>query len=200
MPISTASSRSIERRAMGIIDIDEDQDEEEYEIVNLFEDVNKDHTRSSRSRSIGNYYRASTRKESTLHGTSTSSSTSRSRAQSSSGSEIQRISDLERRLQDAEKRVEVEMRNREMVEREVRDLQSSLYAPVAREERKRKRRSGDDDDLEGYLLQYALEKSRGDTLPHHDDNLDAYMLQFAIEESSHGMCLVSCLLSVTAGS
>jgi hypothetical protein len=78
----------------------------------------------------------------------------------------------------------MEQRNRERTEREVRDLQSSLYAPMSDDGRKRNERSGDgDDDLDECLLQYAIKKSRGND----DDVLDDSILQYAIEKSRDGM-------------
>jgi ATP-dependent DNA ligase len=70
-----------------------------------------------------------------------------------------------------------------MTEREIRDLQSILYAPLSDGGRKRKERSGDDDDdRDECLLQYAIKKSRGND----DEDLNDSILQYAIEKSRDG--------------
>jgi len=178
---------------MGIIDIDEDQDEDgdESQDDDVSEEVDQRETSISRSGSVYSHFRSPIRSLSHHHSESNKSSTPRTQSSSNSGG--QRIAQLERRLRDAEGQVEVEKRNREMAEREVRDLQSSLYAPVAKEETKRKRRSGADDDLERCLLQYAIKKSRVDPLPNDDDDFDAYLLQYAIA-ASNGMSFNFCSL------
>jgi hypothetical protein len=156
---------------MGIIDIDEDEDEE-------FEEERSIDREYPRLLIPPTHYRTpiSETRQPTSHRTS-------SHSRSPTDHESQRIIELERRVRVAEKKAEAERRNRERTEREVRDLQSSLYAPMSDGGRKRKERSGDDDDdLDECLLQYAIKKSRGND----DENFNDSILQYAIEKSRDG--------------
>lgn len=176
--VSTASSRASERRAMGIIDIDEDEDEIEEldeegspkgEYPRLLPSLTQHPTPSSKHRQ---------------------STSNRAETQSRSpvNAETQRIIELEQRVRVAERRANTEQRTREMIEREVRDLQSSLYAPMNDGGGKRKERPKEDDDLDEYLLQYAIKQSRAVDVNDGEIELEDHMLRYAIEKSRDGMC------------
>jgi hypothetical protein len=141
---------------MGIIDIDEDEDEEFEEERS----IDREYPRLSTPLTHHQMPISETRQ-------STSNRTS-SHSRSPTDPESQRIIELEQRVRIAERKAEAERRNREITEREVRDLQSSLYAPISDGGRKRKERSGEDDDLDAYLLQYAIKKSK--TMEGDDDD------------------------------
>jgi hypothetical protein len=156
---------------MGIVDIDEDEDEE-------FEEERSIHRVHPRLSTPLTHYRTpiSEPRQST-------SKRSCTQTPSPTNREAQRIVELEQRVRVAERKVVAERRNREMTERELRDLQSSLYAPISEGGRKRKERSADDDDdLDECLLQYAIKKSRGND----DEDINDSILQYAIEKSRDG--------------
>ena len=77
-----------------------------------------------------------------------------------------------------------------MIEREVRDLQSSLYAPMNDGGGKRKERPGED-DLDEYLLQYAIKQSRAVDVNDGEVELEDHMLRYAVEKSRDSMCSVT---------
>jgi hypothetical protein len=172
--VSTSSSRASERRAMGIIDIDED----EYEEFEEERSIDREYSRLSTTLT---HYRTpvSETRQSTSNRTS-------SQSRSPAKHETQRIVELEQRVRVAERRAEAERRNREMTEREVRDLQSSLYAPISDGGRKRKERSGEDDDLEAYLLQHAIQQSKVVDDDGDERDLEEHMKRYAIKKSRDG--------------
>ena len=173
--VSTASSRAIERRAKGIVDIDQDEDEEAEEERS----IDREYPRLSAPLI---HYRSPISKTRRSASNRTSS-----RSRTPANHEAQRIIELEQRVRAAERKAETEQRSREMTEMEVRDLQSSLYAPMSDGGRKRKERSSDDDDIDAYLLQHAIQQSR--TVEGEDDegNLEEHMLRYAIKKSRNGM-------------
>jgi hypothetical protein len=171
--VSTCSSRASERRAIGIVDIDEDEGEE-------FEDERSIDEEYPRLITPLNHFRTpiSETRQSTSNRTS-------SHSQSPANHVAQRIIELEQRVRVAERKAEMEQRSREMTEREVRDLQSS---PMADGERKRKERSGDDDDdLNAYLLQYAINESKAVESDHDAGDLEDHMVRYVIKKSRDGM-------------
>lgn len=182
---STSSSRASDWRAKGIIDVDEDEeDEDEDEESRERRSIDREYPRLA---TPFNYRQAPL---STFRSRQSTSKQDYTHSPSPSGREIQRVTELERLLRVAEEKAKEEQKNREMAEREVRDLQSSLYAPVSWEERKRKRTSEIDDDLDGYLLQHAIKQS---VLGHGDDgeiDLENHMLRYAIKKSRKGLCSV----------
>jgi hypothetical protein len=174
--ISTCSSRASERRAMGIIDIDEDEDEELEEERSIDREYPRVSTPLTHYRTPISETRQSTSNRTSSH------------SRSPIDHEAQRIAQLEQRVRVAERKAVAERRNREMTEREVRDLQSSLYAPIAEGGIKRKERSGEDDDLDAYLLQHAIIQSRTAEGDDDDGDLEDHMLRYAIKKSRTGMC------------
>jgi len=179
--VSTASSRASERRVMGIIDIDEDEDE--------FEELDEER------RVDGEYPRLLTplTRYPTPSSKSRQSTSNRAVIQSRSpvNDESKRFIELERRVRVAEGKANTEQRTREMIEREVRDLQSSLYAPIYSGGRKSKGRPGEDDDLDEYLLQYAIKQSRAVDVSDGEIELEDHMLRYVIKKSKDGMCSVT---------
>jgi len=179
--VSTASSRASERRVMGIIDIDEDEDE--------FEELDEER------RIDGEYPRLLTPLTRYPRPSSKSRQSTSNRAVIQSRSpvndETKRIIELERRVRVAERKANTEQRSREMIEREVRDLQSSLYAPMDHGGGKRKERPEEDDDLDEYLLQYAIKQSRTVGGDDGEAELEDHMLRYAIEKSRDGMSSVT---------
>jgi hypothetical protein len=173
--VSTCSSRASERRAMGIIDIDEDEGEE-------FEDERSIDEEYPRLITPLNHFRTpiSETRQSTSNRTS-------SHSRSPANHVSKHIIELEQRVRVAERKVEMEQRSREKTEREVRDLQSSLYAPIADGGRKRKDRSSDDDDLNAYLLQYAINESKAVGCDHDAGDLENHMVRYAIKKSRDGV-------------
>jgi hypothetical protein len=174
--VSTSSSRASERRAMGVIDIDEDEDEDDEPEEER--SIDRDYPRLL---TPPTHYRTpiSETRQSTSNRTS-------SHSRSPTDHESQRIIELERRVRVAERKAEAERRNREMTEKEVRDLQSSLYAPISDGGRKRKERSGEDDDLDAYLLQYAIRQSKTMEGDDDDRDLEEHMLRYATKKSRNG--------------